>query len=202
LIKDQATKNIILKGPCRKGLYPLPTSTKKQAFGVVKPSFERWHNRPGHASTPIISKVISKNNLPCLDEPNKESVCDACQKAKSHQLLYPKSHSVSRKPLDLVFSDVGVLHPIRLEGINIMLVSSMTTTNMCGFISLSINLKFFRNSMNFKTLLRDSLIEKLLQCKLIGGGGEYQKLHSFFERIGISHLVSCPHAHQQNGVAE
>jgi hypothetical protein len=33
-------------------------------------------------------------------------------------------------------------------------------------------------------------------------GGEYQKLHSFFDRIGISHLVSCPHAHQQNGAAE
>jgi hypothetical protein len=33
-------------------------------------------------------------------------------------------------------------------------------------------------------------------------GGEYQKLHSFFEHIGISHLVSCPHAHQQNGAAE
>jgi histone deacetylase 1/2 len=33
-------------------------------------------------------------------------------------------------------------------------------------------------------------------------GGEYQKLHSFFQRIGIIHLVSCPHAHQQNGPAE
>lgn len=25
---------------------------------------------------------------------------------------------------------------------------------------------------------------------------------SFFSKIGISHLVSCPHAHQQNGVVE
>ena len=33
-------------------------------------------------------------------------------------------------------------------------------------------------------------------------GGEYQKLHSFFECIGITHHVSCPHAHQQNGSAE
>jgi hypothetical protein len=33
-------------------------------------------------------------------------------------------------------------------------------------------------------------------------GGEYEKLNSFFNKIGISHLVSCPHAHQQNGVAE
>jgi histone deacetylase 1/2 len=33
-------------------------------------------------------------------------------------------------------------------------------------------------------------------------GGEYQKLNSFFQNVGISHLVSCPHAHQQNGQAE
>jgi histone deacetylase 1/2 len=33
-------------------------------------------------------------------------------------------------------------------------------------------------------------------------GGEYERLNSFFQRVGISHRVSCPHAHQQNGVAE
>jgi histone deacetylase 1/2 len=33
-------------------------------------------------------------------------------------------------------------------------------------------------------------------------GGEYEKLHSFFQKIGITHHVSCPHAHQQNGSAE
>ncbi|WVZ64164.1 hypothetical protein U9M48_013727 [Paspalum notatum var. saurae] len=30
-------------------------------------------------------------------------------------------------------------------------------------------------------------------------GGEYEKLNSFFNKVGISHRVSCPHAHQQNG---
>jgi hypothetical protein len=33
-------------------------------------------------------------------------------------------------------------------------------------------------------------------------GGEYQKLHPFFRDIDISHHVSCPYAHQQNGYAE
>jgi hypothetical protein len=32
--------------------------------------------------------------------------------------------------------------------------------------------------------------------------GEYEKLNSFFSQIGITHLVYCPHAHQQNGAAE
>ena len=33
-------------------------------------------------------------------------------------------------------------------------------------------------------------------------GGEYERLNSFFQKIGISHRVSCPHAHQQNGAVE
>jgi hypothetical protein len=33
-------------------------------------------------------------------------------------------------------------------------------------------------------------------------GGEYEKLHGFFQKVGITHHVSCPHAHQQNGSAE
>jgi hypothetical protein len=33
-------------------------------------------------------------------------MCDACQQTKSHQLPYPKSDSVSKSPLELVFSDV------------------------------------------------------------------------------------------------
>jgi hypothetical protein len=34
------------------------------------------------------------------------------------------------------------------------------------------------------------------------GGSEYKKLNSFFTKVGIAHHVSCPHTHQQNGLAE
>jgi hypothetical protein len=51
-----------------------------------------------------------------------------------------------------------------------------------------------------------SLVERLFNRKIIAvqsdWGGEYEKLNSFFNKIGISHRVSCPHAHQQNGSAE
>jgi hypothetical protein len=49
-------------------------------------------------------------------------------------------------------------------------------------------------------------VERLFDKKIItmqtDWGGEYQKLNSFFQRVGITHHVSCPHAHQQNGSAE
>jgi hypothetical protein len=106
-IKDWDTRNTLLRGPCQRGLYPLPPSpVVKQVYGVNKPSFEWWHSRLGHPAVPIVEKVIRNNNLPFRSKSNKISVCDACQKAKSHQLPYPKSTSTSNHPLELVFSDV------------------------------------------------------------------------------------------------
>jgi histone deacetylase 1/2 len=49
-------------------------------------------------------------------------------------------------------------------------------------------------------------VERLLDRKIVhvqtDWGGEYIKLNQFFNNIGISHRVSCPHTHQQNGTAE
>jgi hypothetical protein len=49
-----------------------------------------------------------------------------------------------------------------------------------------------------------ALVEQFFDRKIVAmqTGGEYEKLNSFFNKIGITHLVSCPHAHQQNGAAK
>lgn len=51
-----------------------------------------------------------------------------------------------------------------------------------------------------------TMVERLFDTKIIAmqtdWGGEYQRLNSFFTKLGIIHYVSCPHAHQQNGPAE
>lgn len=72
----------------------------------MKPSFDKWHRRLGHPATPIVQRVIKDHSLPCLGQSNKDVVCDTFQQVKSHQLLYPKSTSVSNHPLELVFYDV------------------------------------------------------------------------------------------------
>jgi hypothetical protein len=76
---------------------------------AIKPTTTRWHSRLGHQAFPIVQRVISNFNLPCFSNENKDSVCDACQQAKSHQLPYSSSSSVSSSPLYLIFSDVW--HP-------------------------------------------------------------------------------------------
>jgi hypothetical protein len=50
-----------------------------------------------------------------------------------------------------------------------------------------------------------ALVEHFFDRKILSvqsdWGGEYERLNSF-TKIGISHQVSCPHTHQQNGSAE
>jgi histone deacetylase 1/2 len=51
-----------------------------------------------------------------------------------------------------------------------------------------------------------NLVERKFNKKTItmqtDWGGEYEKLSPFFQKLGITHHVSCPHAHQQNGSTE
>jgi histone deacetylase 1/2 len=105
LIKDQATKQVVFRGPCHGGLYPLvPVSSgsSKHALVTVKPSSSTWHHHLGHTS---VQQVLRKNNLSYSPEINSY-IYDPCQQAKSHQLPYPVSTSVSTVPLEQIFSDV------------------------------------------------------------------------------------------------
>jgi IS30 family transposase len=77
----------------------------------------------------------------------------------------------------------------------------MTSASSFVFTLSRIDLRFFEQFHNFQ-----NLIERLFDRKILAMqtdlGGEYQKLNPFFQRIGISHHISCPHAHQQNGSTE
>ena len=82
LIKDQATKNILYRGRCVRGLYPLIRELRrlnKQACGAIKLSSTRWHDRLGHASFSLVEKLLGKNKLPFVGERNIEAICDSCQ---------------------------------------------------------------------------------------------------------------------------
>jgi hypothetical protein len=110
LIKDRKTKKVLLHGPCKGSLYPLPPSTskfQKLVFNAIKIFIDRWHSRLGHPSRDIVHRVVSNNNLPCANfDKSNSSVCDACACAKAHQLSYQLSSSTSSTPLQLIFFDV------------------------------------------------------------------------------------------------
>ena len=51
-----------------------------------------------------------------------------------------------------------------------------------------------------------TLVEHQFSCKIksiqIDWGGEYHKLHQFFQIIGIHHRLICSHTHEQNDTFE
>lgn len=109
-------------------------------------------------------------------------VCDACQKAKSHQLPYSKSINVSRAPLDLICSDVWGSAP-QSVGRNKYYVSFIDDYSRFTWIYLIKNKSdVFQVFVNFQ-----QLVERLFNKKIItlqtDWGGEYQKLNSFFQRL-------------------
>jgi hypothetical protein len=143
-LKDRDTRNLLLQGTCRNGLYPLPleewvsgTSSNKRALSVVKPSLARWHHHLGYASSPIVSRVLSQNKLPHSKEVVEELVCDAYQKGKSHQLPFGRSVRVSQAPLELIFSDVWGPAPSSIGNSSTMCPLLIILVSSCGYIFLN-----------------------------------------------------------------
>jgi histone deacetylase 1/2 len=158
VVKEQTTRKPILRGQCEGGLYPIKSSSSgsvknKEALGVFKPPTSVWHHRLGHAATPIVQQILSRHKLSFVKDLDDKHVCDACQQGKSHQLPYPRSSSVSSRPLDLVFLDVWGPAPASV-----------------GFIFCSISPRCLDVSLIFKILLNVNSIAKFMLCKQIGVG--------------------------------
>jgi histone deacetylase 1/2 len=203
LIKDQATRRVLFRGPCYGGLYPLVPmfhETSKHAFIIIKPSSSTWHRCLGHPSSFVVQQVLRRNKIAYTLE-STPYVCDSCQLAKSHQLPYPISSSVSTVPLEQVFSDVWGPAPLSM-GKHAYYVSFIDDfSNFTWIYLLKKRSDVYQVFLNFQQYVERKFDRKIITMQT-DWGGEYEKLNSFFQKVGISHHVSCPHAHQQNGSAE
>jgi hypothetical protein len=71
LIKDQATRRILFRGPCHGGLYPLVPmfhESSKHVFFTIKPSSSTWHRHLGHPSSFVVQQVLRRNKIPYTPE--------------------------------------------------------------------------------------------------------------------------------------
>ena len=172
-----------------------------QGFSVVRITSSQWHSRLGHPASPIVSHVLRRHELPLVSSNKETSVCDACQQGKSHQLPFTVSSHVVTTPLELIYSDVWG-HAQTSVSVHNYYVSFIDAYSRFTWLYL---LK--RRSEVFDVFLQfQAHVERLLKEKIVhvqsDWGGEYRNLNEFFQKLGISHRVSCPHTHQQNGVAE
>ena len=110
---------------------------------------------------------------------NKETICDACQKGKSHQLPYPRSTSISLSPLELVFSDVWGPAPTYVRK-NSYYVSFIDDFSKFTWIYLLHHKsEVFQKLHEFQAMVERQFDRKFLTMQT-DWGGEYQKLNAFF----------------------
>jgi histone deacetylase 1/2 len=145
--------------------------------------------------------VLNLHKISFIKGSNKEGMCDACQQGKSHRLPYPQSISVSSGVLDLVFFDVWGPAPNSVSQ-NKYYVSFIDDYSKFTWVYLlRQKSEVFSVFHNFQSLVERQFDRKIRSIQT-DWGGEYRALSTFFTNMGISHHVSCPHAHQQNGFAE
>jgi hypothetical protein len=155
----------------------------------------------GHPSPSIVQHVLKNNDLPFDERSNSASVCDACQKGKMHQLPYTISSSVSKVPLELVLSDVWGPVPESIGRFKYYVSFIDDFSKFTWIYLIKHKFEVFQCFHDFHNLV-ERLFDRKILAMQTDWGGEYHKLNTFFQRIGISHHISCPHAHQQNGSAK
>jgi hypothetical protein len=148
-----------------------------------------------------VHRVVSQNKLSFSEDKLDQSVCDACQQAKSHQLPFPKSSSLSKAPLELVFSDVWGIAPLSVGNFKYYVSFIDDYSKFTWLYLLKNKSHVFHKFHEFQKMVECRFDTKIHAIQM-DWGGEYQKLTHFFQRVGILHHVSCPHMHQQNGYAE
>jgi hypothetical protein len=103
--------------------------------------------------------------------------------------------------LELVFSDVWGPAPTSVGKYNYYVSFIDDFSKFTWIYLIRHKSEVFQRFHEFQNLV-ERMFDTKIKTMQTDWGGEYQKLNSFFQRISISHHVSCPHTHQQNGSAE
>jgi hypothetical protein len=129
--------------------------------------------------SPIVHQVLSQNKIPHSKEVVGESMCDACQKGKSHQLPFGRSISVSKAHLELVFSDVWgpALSSVGRFKYYVPFINDFS--NFTWFYLFKHKSDVFQKFKEFQQFVERLFNKKILAVQT-DWGGEYQKLSPFF----------------------
>jgi hypothetical protein len=164
-------------------------------------SLPQWHSRLGHPAFKVVRSVLSSFKLPVKS--NKSYVsCPACLSSKAKQLPFSSSMSQATCPLELIFTDVWGPAPVCSRSGSKYYVSFLDSFSRYTWL-YPISCKSDVTSVftKFKNYV-ECFFKFKIRAIQSDWGGEYRPLNKLLQSFGISHRVSCPHTHQQNGAIE
>jgi hypothetical protein len=156
----------------------------------LKTLFSTWHRRLGHLQYCIFQQIISSNQLPVTTS-KTDSVCIDCQLAKSRQLPFPKSQTVTHFPLELVHSDILTSPVFSISGCKYYTIFIDDFSRYSWLFPLKQKSDMLECFIIFKCLIENFLSYKIKQLQTYGAG-------EFFTTHGIHHRITFLHTSQQN----
>lgn len=209
VIQDKNTNQILYKGPCNQGLYPI-LNFSKRGLSTSSPavllsttdSAMLWHRRLGHPSLPLFHALIKQNNLPVIRP--YEFHCTECNMAKSHKLQFSVSTSHTTAPFQLVHMDVWGPSPIPSnKGFRYYLLVIDDFTRYSWLFPPHYKSEVKHKIAQFKAFVSNQF-HTSIQIVRSDNGGEFINhflLHLFLT-TGVLHPTTCPHTPEQHGVVE
>jgi hypothetical protein len=163
-----------------------------------------WHFRLGHPSLDIVNRVVKDTSLPVSSfNFNKNSTCISCQLGRSKQQPFQASNHVSKKPLELIYSDVWTSPIQSASGYKYQVIFVDDFSRFTWIYPLHNKSKVFEHFVKFKLLVENQFTSNIKQLQSDGGGENNSlQFQSFLTKHGILHRKTCPHTSQQNGLAE
>lgn len=114
----------------------------------------------------LLLRVISSNKLPFVSKESPGEICDACQMAKNHHLPYSKSNSISKAPLELIFSDVWGSAPLSVGRYTYYVSFIDDFSKYTWIYLLKRKSDVFRVLQEFQNLVERKFDRKLWLCML------------------------------------
>ena len=160
--------------------------------------YKVWHSRLGHPHHEALKYVMQLCNQH-LHNKNVFDFCSACCLGKSHRLPSVSSTATYSKPLELVFCDLW--GPASVEshgGYSYFLTCVDAYSRYTWIFPLKLKSHTLTTFQNFKTMVELQYNLPIISVQT-DGGGEFRPLTQFLNTLGITHRLTCPHTHHQNG---
>ncbi|KAB1227925.1 Retrovirus-related Pol polyprotein from transposon TNT 1-94 [Morella rubra] len=208
-VKDLRTKELLLRGPTKHGLYVFPSTSTEigstsspQAYVGERTSVPHWHHRLGHPSLQVVRKILHRFQLPVDVHPATSGLCSACCQAKSHTLPFSRSTSPVTRPLQLLFMDVwGPAPMLSRDGFRFYFSIVDVFSRYTWLFPIRFKSDVYSQFIKFQ-----HSVERFFDLRIASvqtdWGGEFRSLHTYLVSQGITHRLSCPHTHQQQGTVE
>ncbi|PRQ51221.1 putative RNA-directed DNA polymerase [Rosa chinensis] len=210
-LHDKASKALLYRGKSNgEGLFLFKTPKSIPPFhhdhtafvgAAVKCSL--WHQRLGHPSSDIVSRMLSLSQVKFNNDQTSHT-CSHCLSGKMHRLPFSESISKSVLPFQKVHSDLwGPAPCLSIEGFKYYVTFIDDYTKFVWVYPLINKSDTFSTFVKFHNFVSTQFRHNILSLQT-DGGGEYNSkaFRNYLDHKGIVHFITCPHTPQQNGVAE